>query len=138
MTALIVNDNHLFSICKLTEWVLQSCASCVSWRKKTRNWRIDDLIVDYGKNIVVLVDDIYTLDVTEVQYVFKLVKLFSDFPRTSYVLSFDEVVAVALAPKYGGERKIAGYDSLKKSYKCPWKIKKRKKRTVQVYTGPGK
>lgn len=60
--------------------------------------RIDKIIRDSGKNIVVFVDDIDRLDVQEIQYVFKLVKLVGDFPRTAYVLSFDdEMVSAALA-----------------------------------------
>jgi predicted KAP-like P-loop ATPase len=40
---------------------------------------VDDLIIQSGKNIVIFVDDIDRLDVNEIQYVFKLVKLVSDF-----------------------------------------------------------
>jgi predicted KAP-like P-loop ATPase len=97
--------------------------------------RIDDLIVDSGKNIVVFVDDIDRLDVNEVQYVFKLVKLVADFPRTCYVLSFDdEMVAAALAPKYGGERKIAGYNFLEKIIQIPLKIPKAGRAALSKFT----
>jgi predicted KAP-like P-loop ATPase len=97
--------------------------------------RVDDLIIQSGKNIVVFVDDIDRLDVQEIQYVFKLVKLVGDFPRTAYVLSFDdEMVSAALAPKYGGDNKSAGYNFLEKIIQVPLKIPKASKKALSNYT----
>src|SRR5690606_38170488 len=97
--------------------------------------RIDDLIIDSGKNIVVFVDDIDRLDIQEIQYVFKLVKLVGDFPRTAYILSFDdEMVSAALAPKYGGNSKVAGYNFLEKIIQVPLKIPKASKKALSKYT----
>lgn len=65
--------------------------------------RIEKILIDAGKRVVVIMDDIDRLDKEEVQAVFKLVKLSADFPYTSYILAFDEEkVAEALAEKYGG------------------------------------
>ncbi|CAN0184871.1 unnamed protein product, partial [Phaeothamnion confervicola] len=92
--------------------------------EKTKQ-RIDSLIEESGKNIVVFIDDIDRLDVIEVQYVFKLVKLVADFPRTCYVLSFDdEMVSAALAPRYGGDKRSFGYGFLEKIIQVPLKIPK--------------
>ncbi len=44
--------------------------------------RVDDLIIQSGQNIVVFVDDIDRLDIQEIQYIFKLVKLVGDFNYT--------------------------------------------------------
>lgn len=97
--------------------------------------RIDKIIRDSGKNIVVFVDDIDRLDVQEIQYVFKLVKLVGDFPRTAYVLSFDdEMVSAALAPKYGGQSNIAGYNFLEKIIQVPLKIPKASTRALYKFT----
>jgi hypothetical protein len=97
--------------------------------------RIDELIIQSGKNIVVFVDDIDRLDITEVQYVFKLVKLVGDFPRTCYILSFDdEMVSAALSPKYGGDSKSAGYNFLEKIIQIPLKIPKASKKALSKYT----
>lgn len=97
--------------------------------------RIDELIIQSGKSIVVFVDDIDRLDITEVQYVFKLVKLVGDFPRTCYILSFDdEMVSSALAPKYGGDSKSAGYNFLEKIIQIPLKIPKASKTALSKYT----
>ncbi|CAD0009468.1 KAP family P-loop NTPase fold protein [Flavobacterium chungangense] len=97
--------------------------------------RIDELIIQSGKNIVVFVDDIDRLDITEVQYVFKLVKLVGDFPRTCYILSFDdEMVSAALSPKYGGDSKSAGYNFLEKIIQIPLKIPKASKKALSKYS----
>lgn len=97
--------------------------------------RVDELIIQSGKNIVVFVDDIDRLDINEVQYVFKLVKLVGDFPRTSYILSFDEeMVSAALSPRYGGHSKTAGYNFLEKIIQIPLKIPKASKKALSKYT----
>lgn len=97
--------------------------------------RVDKMIRDSGKNIVVFVDDIDRLDIQEIQYVFKLVKLVGDFPRTAYILSFDdEMVSAALAPKYGGDNKAAGYNFLEKIIQVPLKIPKANRKALYKYT----
>ena len=97
--------------------------------------RVDKMIRDSGKNIVVFVDDIDRLDIQEIQYVFKLVKLVGDFPRTAYILSFDdEMVSAALAPKYGGNNKAAGYNFLEKIIQVPLKIPKANRKALYKYT----
>jgi hypothetical protein len=81
------------------------------------------------------VDDIDRLDIQEVQYIFKLVKLVGDFPRTCYVLSFDEeMVSAALAPKYGGDNRAAGHNFLEKIIQLPLKIPKASKQALYKYT----
>jgi predicted KAP-like P-loop ATPase len=96
--------------------------------------RVDDLIIKSAKNIVVFIDDIDRLDIVEIQYVFKLVKLVGDFPRTCYVLSFDdEMVSSALAPKYGKGDNNAGYLFLEKIIQIPLKIPKASKKALRQY-----
>lgn len=102
--------------------------------EKTKE-RIDQFIVDSGKNIVVLIDDIDRLDVNEVQYIFKVVKLVGDFPRTSYVLAFDdEMVSKALAPKYSGTTSNTGYQFLEKIVQIPIKLPKASPKALRKYT----
>jgi predicted KAP-like P-loop ATPase len=97
--------------------------------------RVDKMIRESGKSIVVFVDDIDRLDIQEIQYVFKLVKLLGDFPRTAYVLSFDdEMVSAALAPKYGGDNNAAGYNFLEKIIQVPLKMPKANKKALYKYT----
>ena len=97
--------------------------------------RIDKYIIDSNKNIVVLVDDIDRLDINEVQYIFKVVKLVGDFPRTSYVLAFDdEMVSKALSPKYSGTTSNTGYQFLEKIVQIPLKIPKASTKALRQYT----
>ena len=67
--------------------------------------RIENILAEGGKRVVVLIDDIDRLDRTETQAIFKLVKLSASFNHTSYVLAFDdEIVAAAIGEKYGHRR----------------------------------
>lgn len=102
---------------------------------ETLKSRIDKFITESKKNIVVFIDDIDRLDVNEIQYVFKLVKLVGDFPRTSYVLSFDdEMVSAALGPKYAGRNETAGYSFLEKIIQMPILIPKASTRALRTFT----
>lgn len=75
--------------------------------------RIEKILDESDKKIVVIMDDIDRLDKEEIQAIFRLVKLSADFPNTIYILSFDiERVAEALAEKYGSEE--AGQSFLEK------------------------
>lgn len=79
--------------------------------------RIEKVLKESEKKIVIIMDDIDRLDKEEIQALFRLVKLSADFPNTAYILSFDvERVAEALAEKYGiGESaKEAGMAFLEK------------------------
>lgn len=96
--------------------------------------RIDDFIVDAGKNIVVFIDDIDRLDVEEVKTVFKIVKLIADFPRTTYILSFDpELVARMLSPEYGGNIPDSGYEFLEKIIQVPLTLPAAHESSIQSY-----
>lgn len=75
--------------------------------------RIEKILSESSKKIVVIMDDIDRLDKEEIQAIFRLVKLSADFPNTIYILSFDmERVSEALAEKYG--TKEAGKSFLEK------------------------
>lgn len=64
--------------------------------------RIETILSENNKRIVIVMDDIDRLDKEEIQAIFRLVKLSADFSNTAYILSFDiERVAEALAEKYG-------------------------------------
>lgn len=66
--------------------------------------RIEKILEESDKKIVVIMDDIDRLDKEEIQSVFRLIKLSADFPNTIYLLSFDiDRVSEALAEKYGSK-----------------------------------
>lgn len=82
--------------------------------------RIEDILADSGKRVVVLIDDIDRLDRAETQAIFKLVKLSASFSHTSYVLAFDDdIVAAAIGEKYGHGGLEAGRAFLEKIIQVP-------------------
>jgi hypothetical protein len=82
--------------------------------------RLDVLLRTEGFRIVVLMDDIDRLDKSEIQSVFRLVKLTADFSYTTYVLTFDdELVASALQEKYANSSRDAGRGFLEKIIQVP-------------------
>ena len=82
--------------------------------------RVEKLLGDEGKRVVVLIDDIDRLDREEIQAIFKLVKLSAGFENVCYVLAFDdELVAAALGQKYGSGDMVAGTSFLEKIIQVP-------------------
>ena len=84
--------------------------------------RLEGVLRGSGKRAVVIMDDIDRLDRTEIQAVFKLVKLSADFDMTAYVLAFDkDMVAAALAEKYSASKSddSAGHAFLEKIIQVP-------------------
>ncbi len=82
--------------------------------------RIGELLKNEGKHIVILIDDIDRLDKTEIQIIFKLVKLSANFTNTTYVLAFDEdMVSEALGENYGSGDKEAGRSFIEKIVQVP-------------------
>lgn len=82
--------------------------------------RIESILAESGKRVVVLIDDIDRLDRAETQAIFKLVKLSASFNHTSYVLAFDdEIVAAAIGEKYGHGGLEAGRAFLEKIIQVP-------------------
>jgi predicted KAP-like P-loop ATPase len=88
--------------------------------------KIDQILRDAKKRIVIFIDDIDRLDKTEIQALFRLIKLTADFPYTCYVLSFDdEMVAAVLGEQYAGATNVAaGRNFLEKIIQVPLHIPK--------------
>ena len=82
--------------------------------------RIDSLLGETGKHVVVLIDDIDRLDREETHAIFKLVKRSAGFNHTSYMLAFDEtVVSADLGERYGAGGYAAGRAFLEKIVQVP-------------------
>jgi predicted KAP-like P-loop ATPase len=82
--------------------------------------RLEALLREQGKRIVVLIDDIDRLDRREIQAIFRLIKLSASFDYTSYVLAFDDkMVAAALGERYGEGNVDAGRAFLEKIVQVP-------------------
>lgn len=80
-----------------------------------RRRRVEKMLLESGRRVVVLVDDVDRLDVVETCAVLKLVRLTADFPNITYVLAFDdERVSAALGRDYGNASPEAGRQFLEK------------------------
>ncbi|MFN0012212.1 MAG: P-loop NTPase fold protein [Phycisphaerales bacterium] len=85
--------------------------------------RIDALLTQSDKRIVVLVDDIDRLDKHETHTLFRLIKACADFPNVCYVLAFDDVaVAKSLGERYGAGDEASGRAFLEKIIQVPLKL----------------
>lgn len=82
--------------------------------------RIERMLDQANKRLVILIDDIDRLDREETHAIFKLVKLSASFRHTSYVLAFDDlVVSAALGERYGEGGSAAGRAFLEKIIQVP-------------------
>jgi len=82
--------------------------------------RVEAVLCEQGKRIVILIDDIDRLDRREIQAIFRLIKLSASFEYTSYVLAFDDkMVAAALGERYGEGNVEAGRAFLEKIVQVP-------------------
>jgi hypothetical protein len=94
--------------------------SLSSVQLEERRKRLESILRDSEKRIVVIIDDVDRLDRTEIQAIFKLVKLSADFDLITYVLAFDdEMVAKALGEKYAEGSSDAGRAFLEKIIQVP-------------------
>ncbi|WP_133271088.1 KAP family P-loop NTPase fold protein [Hymenobacter radiodurans] len=90
--------------------------------------RIEQLLADAGRRVIVIVDDIDRLEKGQIQALFRLVKLTADFRHTAYVLAFDDsMVARALGEVFSpaGEAATAqqaGHNFLEKIIQVPLRL----------------
>lgn len=82
--------------------------------------RIEGMLDESKRRLVVLIDDIDRLDRDETHAIFKLIKLSASFRHTSYILAFDDnVVSAALGERYGAGGASAGKAFLEKIIQVP-------------------
>ncbi|MGA9364997.1 MAG: KAP family NTPase [Bacteroidota bacterium] len=92
---------------------------------ETLKERIEKFLAEEKRRVVVLMDDVDRLDKTEINNVFKLIKLTADFDHTAYVLAFDnEMVAAALREKYASGSSDPGESFLEKIIQVPLRLPK--------------
>jgi hypothetical protein len=93
--------------------------------------RLEELITESGKRVVVIIDDIDRLEKTQIQTIFRLVKLTADFKHTAYLLAFDDLmvaraigeVFAASAESEGEGRSLqAGLSFLEKIIQVPLRL----------------
>lgn len=85
--------------------------------------RIETILQEEKKRVVILIDDIDRLEKNEIHAVFRLVKLTADFKYTAYVLAFDKhVVSSALQERYGDHAMGTGVSFLEKIIQVPLEL----------------
>jgi hypothetical protein len=101
---------------------------------ETLKGRIEQLLRDSERKIVVIIDDIDRLENTEIHAVFRLVKLTADFPYTHYILCFDDqIVAAALGERFGEGNPQAGHDFLEKIIQIPLRLPQASRADLRDY-----
>ena len=82
--------------------------------------RIENMLIEEEKLVVVLMDDIDRLEKAEIQAAFRLVKLSANLKNLVYILAFDDdVVSDALQERYGTKNVEAGRNFLEKIVQVP-------------------
>jgi KAP family P-loop domain len=82
--------------------------------------RVSTVLRQQQKRVVILIDDVDRLDITETYLLFRLVKLVADFENTTYILAFDDrVVAEALRQRYPEQLERLGEGFVDKIIQVP-------------------
>lgn len=82
--------------------------------------RIEQLLENSQKRVLILLDDVDRLDKAEIHALFRLVKLTADFKYTSYILAFDkDIVASSLQDRYSTSQGSSGEAFLEKIIQVP-------------------
>ncbi|WP_422358583.1 KAP family P-loop NTPase fold protein [Reichenbachiella sp.] len=93
--------------------------------------KVDQLLQKSSMKIVIFMDDIDRLKISEIQDIFRLVKLTADFKNTLYVLAFDDdLVAKSLDSQYAK----GGHEFLEKIIQVPLNIPLARKSQLKNYT----
>ncbi len=96
--------------------------------------RVESILLENGKKIVVIIDDIDRLEKEEIHAVFRLVKLTGNFAYTTYILAFDEnIVSAAIGGRFGSGDQQAGFNFLEKIIQVPAKIPLAQKFALKEY-----
>ncbi|MEW4426827.1 P-loop NTPase fold protein [Paenibacillus pabuli] len=100
--------------------------------------RIEKILDDQSRRVVILVDDIDRLEKSEIHAIFRLVKLTADFKNTAYVLAFDhEMVASALQDRFGSGQQGAGKAFLEKIIQVPLQLPEVNRDSLRTYCFSG-
>lgn len=96
--------------------------------------RLEKLILQSEKKVVIFIDDIDRLDKNEIHSVFRLVKLTANFSNTIYILAFDEnVVSSVIGERYATSDSDSGRNFLDKIIQVPLNIPKAQPDSLRDY-----
>lgn len=87
--------------------------------------RLESILKEEGKTVVIFVDDVDRMDNKEIRSLFKLIKISANFKNIIYVVAFDEKnVAKALSETYSDDRLESGMLFLEKIIQLPLHLPK--------------
>lgn len=118
---------NIFDKTKISGIVTQSLIKIIFSPSTLEKYKkkVKKILHEKQKKLVIFIDDIDRLDKSEIQAIFKLVKLSADFSYTTYVLAFDpDMVASALSEKYSSNSLEAGKEFLEKIIQVPLNLPK--------------
>ncbi|BAQ66348.1 P-loop NTPase fold protein [Geminocystis sp. NIES-3709] len=118
---------NIFDKTKISGIVTQSLIKIIFSPSTLEKYKkkVKKILHEKQKKLVIFIDDIDRLDKSEIQAIFKLVKLSADFSYTTYVLAFDpDMVASALSEKYSSNSLETGREFLEKIIQVPLNLPK--------------
>ncbi|EKU41282.1 P-loop NTPase fold protein [Lysinibacillus capsici] len=96
--------------------------------------RVEKILEEEKKRVVVFIDDIDRLEKSEIHAVFRMVKLTADFKYTAYILAFDkEMVSASLQERYGTANSDAGRLFLEKIIQVPLQLPAIEKEDLRTF-----
>lgn len=101
---------------------------------ETLKKEINEVLSQLANPLIIFIDDIDRLDNSEIQQLFKILKLTADFNKLIYVLAFDdEMVAKSLSQVYGNSHSD-GLRFIEKIVQLPLRIPRTRKKDQYQFT----
>ena len=96
--------------------------------------RVNKVIEDSKKRLLIFIDDVDRLDKEEIHILFKLIKQNADFINTTYLLSMDlDMVAKSICNKFENGEELAGKKFIEKIVQIPIHLPKISKAYLAQY-----
>lgn len=100
--------------------------------------RVEAELEKAKKRVLIVIDDVDRLEKSEIQSLFKLIKLTADFRYTAYILAFDkEIVSSSLQDRYSGGSKNSGEAFLEKIIQVPLHLPKVERKVLREFCFQG-
>jgi len=100
--------------------------------------RVEAELEKSKKRVLIVIDDVDRLEKSEIQSLFKLIKLTADFRYTAYILAFDkEIVSSSLQDRYSSGSKNSGEAFLEKIIQVPLHLPKVERKVLREFCFQG-
>ncbi|MFC1751189.1 P-loop NTPase fold protein [Pseudomonadota bacterium] len=100
--------------------------------------RVEAELESAKKRVLIVIDDVDRLEKSEIQSLFKLIKLTADFRYTAYILAFDkDIVSASLQDRYSGGSNNSGEAFLEKIIQVPLHLPKVERKVLREFCFKG-